>query len=102
MTTSSHRLSFSLFINPPKVDMSLRYIKKIQFLPHRLSSGYLSLFYNLNQSKLLRSVNIMHGEKGNRVEENPLFWNYCKYIHRLQLLPFSSEQFYLPASYKSI
>jgi hypothetical protein len=44
----------------------------------------------------------MQREKRSRVEEAPLFWNFCKYIHRLQLLPSSSEQFYLPASYKTI
>jgi hypothetical protein len=43
----------------------------------------------------------MQGGKGSRVEKDPLFWNYCKYMYRLQLLPFSSEQFYLPASYKT-
>jgi len=98
MTTSSHRLSFSLFPNPPKVYISQHYIKNNSAPTSQTFLGYLSLFYNLNQSKLLRSVNIMQGEKRSRAEEYPLFWNYCKHIHGLQLLPFSSEQFYLPAS----
>ena len=30
----------------------------------------------------------MKGEKRSRVEKDPLFWNYCKYTHKLQLLSF--------------